>query len=402
MPSSRTSTSLKASGECWTWGYGQNLGNNTITNANSPVQIVGGHYFIQTDGSFSHSMGVKDNGTTWAWGTNSYGELGLNNIINYSSPVQVVGNHSFIEVFCGYQCSIGLKNNGQVWCWGRNNYGQMGNTQYGNSYSSPVQVVGNHSFVRIFGASESFFGIKNNCQVWGWGRNQNGQLGVNNTGDQVSPVQIVGNHSFVEVKHSGYNGIGLKQNGQVWCWGQNSWGQIGDNTTIARISPVQVVGNHSFVSIATDYYGTAYGLKSNGQVWSWGVNSYGSLGIGVFATNYSSPVQVVGNHSFIDIYTGSATAIGLKSNGSVWMWGRNDYGQCGTGIIGNSYNSPIQVIGNHSFTKLMTGMSIKTNVSGVWRKRPTVFVNISGSWMRVSNIYTKQSGVWNKTDAHGK
>lgn len=400
MPTGYTGNALKANGECWVWGYGPTLGNNTTTNITSPVQVVGNHRFIQTDISSSHSVGVKDDGTTWCWGTNFYGNLGDNTVTSRSSPVQVVGGHSFVEAFCGYQCSIGLKASGQAWTWGRNDFGQAGNQQYYTSYSSPVQVVGNHSFIAVFMASQTCFGLKDNGQVWGWGRNQEAQIGNNSTGDAVSPVQVVGNHVFIDIKTNGSSSMGLKANGEVWSWGVNNWGQLGHNTLTNTSSPVKVIGNHSFESICMDYNGASYGIKSDGRIWAWGVSSYGELGTGAFNTSYSSPVQVVGSHSFISMYSGNKLARALKADGSVWSWGLNDYGQCGNGVTGSSYNSPVQVIGNHSFTKLMSGMSIKTNVSGAWRNRPTIFVNISGTWMRVKNIYVKKNNVWNCTDRH--
>lgn len=400
MPTSRAGFGLQAAGRVFSWGNSICTGTNTSGSVNSPIQVVGNHNFITVEGSYNHTLALKDNGQAWGWGINTAGELGTGaNNAGTSSPVQVIGSHSFIQVFTGYRCSVGLKDNGQVWSWGINDYGQLG-TNNNTSYNSPVQVVGAHSFTRIMGGSQNFYGTKETNVIWGWGRNDFGQLGDNTHTVRLSPVQIVGNHSFIQIRTSGYHCIALKDNGQAWAWGTNSWGQLGTNNLTAYSSPVQIVGNHSFIAITAEYEGSSYGLKVDGSIWSWGYNNYGQLGTNN-ATNYSSPVQVVGAHSFVALSSGQHTCRGLKSNGAIWSWGSNLEGRCGV-ATGSSYVSPVLTVGPMSYTKLLSGMSTSVAVSGVWRKRPTVFVNKSGVWYKVLTMWVKKGGVWNETDSLNK
>jgi|WetSurMetagenome_2_1015567.scaffolds.fasta_scaffold177075_2 alpha-tubulin suppressor-like RCC1 family protein len=401
MPTSRSSFGLQADGYVYAWGAAETTGTNSTGSVASPIQVVGAHRFITIEGSYEHTMGLKDNGQVWVWGQNTYGQFGTGVYGGgSSSPVQVVGSHSFLQIFSGYQCSAALKETGQVWTWGRNNYGQLGANLAAASISSPVQVVGNHSFVRVMGGSELFFGVKETNILWGWGRNDFGQLGDNTLVAKSSPVQVVGNHSFVQVRTSGYHCIAIKVDGTCWSWGVNSWGQLGTNNITNYSSPVQVVGNHSFIAIGAEYNGSSYGLKSDGQVWSWGYNNYGQLGTGN-ATNYSSPVQVVGSHSFCALVSSQYVARGLKSNGAIWSWGYNVDGRCGV-TTGLSYQSPVLTVGPMSYTKLLSGMSVKVVVSGVWRKRPTIFVNKSGVWYKVNTMWILKNGVWSETDSLNK
>jgi alpha-tubulin suppressor-like RCC1 family protein len=396
MPTSRAGFGLQAAGSLYSWGNSICTGTNSSGSVASPIQVVGAHNFIMIEGSYEHTIALKDNGQAWAWGVNTTGQLGTGAFsAGSSSPVQVVGNHSFLQIFSGYQCSIGLKNNGQAWTWGNNNYGQLGINNY-TSFNSPVQVVGNHSFVRVMGGSDNFYGIKETNVIWGWGRNDFGQLGNNSTTNNPSPVQIVGNHSFIQIRTSGYHCLAIKENGTVWSWGVNSWGQLGTNNVTNYSSPVQIVGNHSFIAITAEFNGSSYGLKIDGSIWAWGYNNYGQLGTNN-ATNYSSPVQIVGNHSFVALSSSSGVCRALKSNGSVWSWGYNVEARCGT-TTGASYLSPILTIGPMSYTKLLSGISTEVAVSGVWRKRPTIFVNKSGVWYKVINMWIKKNGVWNESD----
>jgi alpha-tubulin suppressor-like RCC1 family protein len=401
MPTSRSSFGLLANGNLYAWGSYITSGTNSTANIFSPIQVVGNHRFIMVEASYEHTMALKDNGQVWVWGLNTYGQFGNGSYGGgTSSPVQTIGNHSFIQIYSGYQSSAALKEDGKVWTWGRNNYGQLGANYPAQSINSPIQTVGNHSFVRLYGASELYFGIKQDNECWSWGRNEFGQLGDNTVVNKSSPVRIVGNHSFIDIKSSGYHTLGLKANGEVWAWGVNSWGQLGTNNITNYSSPVRVVGNHSFIAIAAEYNGSSYGLKTNGEIWSWGYNASGQLGTNNI-TNYSSPVRVVGNHSFIGLQTCSSVAKGLKANGQIWSWGYNADGRCGTSG-NNSYSSPVLAVGPMSYTKLLSGMSIPVNVSGSWRKRSTIFVNINNTWYRVKDIWILKKDVWNKTDNFNK
>ena len=99
-------------------------------------------------GLANHSLALKSTGEVWVWGSNYYGQLGTNNPTSYSSPVLVVGSHSFVEINAGSYHSLARKSNGEVWGWGWNTYGQLGISSAGNR-SSPVLVVGNHVFAGL-------------------------------------------------------------------------------------------------------------------------------------------------------------------------------------------------------------------------------------------------------------
>jgi len=394
----------KENGQVWAWGtnsYGQ-IGDNTRASYSSPVQIVGNHSFMFVNAGMYHSMFLKQNGECWTCGHNDIGDLGILSRISYSSPVQVVGNHSFIQVSPGITCSYALKENGEAWSWGFNTGGLLG-TNNVVSYSSPVQVVGNHSFVSLKGGCERSHGmaagLKSDGSLWTWGMNDYGQLGTNDGVSYSSPVQVVGNHSFIDFSFGARSAYGFKADGTVWSWGYNAYGELGTNNRTNYSSPVQVVGNHSFVSFIASmdpnlqFYGytTVGGLKQDGSVWTWGFGK----GIGNGTLNsYSSPVQVIGNHSFWQLKSmGGPCFICLKGDGSAWTWGTNSWGQLGDGTI-TDRTSPVQVVGNHSFLTVQTGLNLSVVVSSVWKKRPVGYITKSGAWKRITAAYVNQSSSW--------
>jgi alpha-tubulin suppressor-like RCC1 family protein len=356
---------IKSTGASWSWGmntYGQ-LGDQTIVSKSSPVLVVGAHSFISvfvgaTQGTTpgdDHSLALKRDGTTWCWGNNSNGQLGDQTVTSKSSPILVVGSHSFTQLAGSLYTSYGLKCNGQVWAWGDNTSGQLGD-QSTTAKSSPVLVVGNIYFRQISssraagtGSVVSAHTLDNNQNAWGWGDNAYGQLGNQSRTASSSPVLVVGNHKFIDVSSGGRHVMGLKGNGEVWCWGDGTSGVLGDNTATSKSSPVLVVGSHSFIKILSELT-SCFALKANGEIWAWGYNGAGGLGDNSTTTR-SSPVLVVGAHSFIYIACARQGGAGLKADGQVWTWGLNTNGQLGDQTTTNK-SSPVLVVGSHSFIAL--------------------------------------------------
>ena len=350
---------LKPNGESWAWGVNETgqLGRNNTTVYSSPVAVVGNHAFTDiaannfSNLNYGSCLGLKIDGSVWAWGYNPYGQLGTNNRTNYSSPVSVVGSHVFIRVRSGCNHSLFNKQDGSIWVCGYNATGQLGDNST-TSRSSPVLVVGSHSFIRMAGSIGGWhsLALKANGQAWAWGYNSDGQLGDGSQTDRSSPVLVVGSHSFIKIAAGYLHTLGLKADGTLWAWGDNSYGGLGDGSRTDRSSPVLVVGSHSFIDIkASNRFSLA--LKANGQIWSWGNNANAALGTNNL-TSYSSPVLVVGGHSFILMSTGREHCQALKANGEVWSWGIGSWGDIGNNTT-FSYSSPVLVVGSHVFTNLM-------------------------------------------------
>ena len=123
----------------------------------------------------------------------------------------------------------------------------------------------------------------------------------------------------------------LNSFGQLWAWGYNNSGQLGDNTTISKISPVQIDGNMRVEIAAGAFHSLA--RKSDGTLWAWGNNSYGQLGnntnlIDDTTTRINTPLQIAGN-TWAEIVAGDFHSLARKSDGTLWAWGRNDFGQLG-------------------------------------------------------------------------
>lgn len=314
----------------------------------------------RVSGQYS-SCAILANGSAWCWGPNTYGELGTNSLTATSSPVSVVGENQFSKIAMASNTTYGIRRDGTAWAWGRNNYGQAGNNTTGTSYSSPVSVVGGNSYTQISTGSTGSHTAAirgSDGRVWCWGLNVNGQCGDSSTGNsRSSPVSVIGAVSCILVAAGQTHTLAIRgDNGTARAWGLNTSGQLGDNTLTNRSAPVSVVGGNSYAVISAGYAHTLAIRGSDGTAWAWGSNSAGQCGTNTVGNSYSSPVSVVGGNSYIDISTGYTTAAAIRgSDGTAWCWGSNFRGQCGDGTSGNSYSSPVSVVGNHSFIKISSG-----------------------------------------------
>lgn len=192
-------SAIKLDGTLWAWGnnsIGQ-LGDGTVTNRSLPVQIgldttwkqvVCGYGITAAD--IEHHVAITTDGKLWAWGYNNNGQLGLGDTANRTTPVQVgtLTNWKKISDDLG-RSTFAIKTDGTLWAWGLNSSGQLG---IGNriNYSSPVQVGTLTNWKQISNKGETVMAIKTDGTLWGWGFNSSGQLGIGNTVSYSSPIQV--------------------------------------------------------------------------------------------------------------------------------------------------------------------------------------------------------------------
>jgi hypothetical protein len=350
------------------WAIGQNnnskLGDGTTTNRSSPVSVVGGFTdWCQVSAGGEHSLGLRTNGTVWAWGCNAAGTLGDGTVTCKSSPVSVVGGFTdWCRVSTGCVHSLAIRSNGTLWGWGGNGCGILGDgTVVGKC--SPVSVVGGFTdWCQVSAGLCHSLAVRTDGTAWAWGNNTNGRLGDNTITNRSSPISVIGGFTnWCQVSAGCVHSLGLRSNGTAWAWGCNAAGQLGDNSVTSRASPVSVVGGFTdWCQISAG--GThSFGLRTNGTAWAWGNATIGRLGDGQAVTNRSSPVSIVGG--FTDwcqiCATSNASSFGIRTNGTLWAWGSNGAGQLGQGNIGDK-DVPTVVIGGFTEWCQVSGGNLHT------------------------------------------
>ena len=362
---STPSGSFSYAPKLFTWGNNNDgeLGQNDIVLRSSPVQVGSSTDWNVVNSADASMAGVKTNGTLWTWGRNQFGELGqnLDSSVKRSSPTQVGALTTWSSLGAAKQSIYAIKTDGTLWAWGYNNYGQLGQNNKTN-VSSPVQVgsLTNWAKVSPYAQDNALF-IKTDGTLWALGYNFYGQLGDNSIIARSSPVQIGADTNWSQVA-TDESTIALKTNGTIWAWGNNSHGQLGQNDTIRRSSPVQVGALTTWTYVATALE-TTFALKTDGTLWAWGWANDGVLGNNDANTSYSSPIQIGALTNWSKIAAaGSGTAGAVKTDGTIWMWGSNYFGNLGqNNVILRS--SPVQVGTGSSWSSISVSPYITSAIT---------------------------------------
>ena len=343
MSSSYHSLILKNDGTLWCCGqnaYGQlGLGNSAnkttftqiTTNADDVKEIYcgGGHTFI-----------LENDGTLWGCGWNNWGQLGLGDTTDRNTFTQITTNTDNIkEIYCGYAYTFILKNDGTLWGCGYNSFGNLG---LGDSTdrNTFTQITDDDidNIKSVYCGGDHTLILKNDGTLWGCGRNDFGQLGLGDTTNRYNFTEITANANDIKsVYCGGYHTLILKNDGTLWSTGYNSHGQLGLGDGTNRTTFTKITTNTDDIKqVYCGGYHTLI-LKNNGTLWGCGANDNGQLGLGD-TTNRTTFTQVTTNADDIkQVYCGWYYTLILKNDGTLWSAGNNDYGQLGLGDTSYRY-----------------------------------------------------------------
>jgi alpha-tubulin suppressor-like RCC1 family protein len=258
--------------------------------------------------------------------------------------------------------------NGNMWATGDNSTGALGQGNTTNQ-SSLVQVGSLLTWRSLSVGWQYNAAVDTSNNLYTWGSNSSGQLGQGNITNQSAPVQVLPSGVWNQVFTSGNSGqtsFGTRTDGSLWTWGLNTNGQLGLGDTTPRSSPVQVgsLTNWAQIAIAT-YNGSVSGtsaagaVKNDGSLWTWGYNVNGQCGQGN-TTNLSSPVQVGLLNNWKQLACGYLNMIGVKTDGTLWSWGYNS-----NGVLGQGSNLNVNVISPVQVGTLTNWASVSCGV-GTW------------------------------------
>jgi alpha-tubulin suppressor-like RCC1 family protein len=257
------------------------------------------------------------------WGANDVGQLGDNTVVNRSSPVQLglgLGYSQFKKIArakvatAGY--TLGVKTDGTLWSWGSGVGGVLGSAATTNR-SSPVQIGTLTNWSDVAAGPSHALAIKTDGSLWGWGLNTSGQAGV---------------LSWAKVSSGSSHTLALRSDGSLYGWGSNTAGQIGDISIITRSSPVQIGTGFSWNNVSAGI-NTSAAIRGDNRLFTWGLNTSGQLGLGDATTNRSSPTQV--GTSFWTQVSARDYMMALTTAGRLYTWGSNVNGQLGDGTTTN-------------------------------------------------------------------
>ena len=296
------------------------------------VAVLGFFIAILADHDPSSLIFADSTSTFWTWGYNNHGQLGDGTITDKNTPTQeatgatsTASNWSAISA--GDYYTVGLKSNGTLWAWGLNNHGQLGDGTTADKTWATQESTGATNWSAIATGGYHTVALKSDGTLWAWGHGRYGELGDGTTASKDVPTQeSTGATNWTAIAAGGFHTVALKSDGTLWAWGNNEAGQLGDGSTTDKNTPIQPihVSNEAtstastasnWSSIAAGYYHTV-ALKSDGTLWAWGSNGKGSLGDGTTADKTWATQESTGATNWSAIVAGTAHTVALKSSGT--------------------------------------------------------------------------------------
>ena len=336
---------LKKDGTMWVWGgnrLGQ-LGDGSTLDKLSPI-IAGSVTNWAKDkvsaGEF-HTVAIRTDGSLWAWGFNQNGQLGDGTTIDRATPVRIGTATNWAMVSAGKAHTVAVKSDGTLWAWGRNSSGQLGDSSTANAGKLvPTQVGTLKTWLSASAGDSHTVALQTSFEIFSWGGNANGQLGQGNATSSATPTKI-GTEKWASIVAGGRHTLAIRDNGTLYAWGAGESGQLGLGAQADVLAPQQVVApapgdtgaplSNNWEKIVAGR-GHSMAIKTDGTLWTWGANAYGQLGDGTLSSA-SAPMRVGSATSWTVLSAGAEHSFGLQTDGSMWGWGRNLEGQLGNGTL---------------------------------------------------------------------
>jgi len=396
------SLAISSSGQLYGWGnngYGK-IGDGTTTNRNLPIEIINASHikFKYVAASEDHSLGIDYDGNLYSWGSASYGKLGngsTSGSVTSPAKINIAGDPKFIKVEVVIQGSAALDDAGNIWTWGSNSNGFLGNGSTTGNRSVPAIVTnftGESPFFTDVATScyacYSLLAVDSEGNIWGWGESQYGELGfgANNTRNRPTPaivytaatglwsatsgsgdlrqvVHLTPGTKMVSVAMGWGLGGAMDENGSIYTWGANNMNELGIGATNNGSDyPPKLVYNAltgEWKAPQTPDFGEprkivnyemsaagGWAIDELGNVFSWGYNTHGQLGIGS-TSNQSYPIKMYDSQAGLFIGGASLPAgteivsagghrdhvFFLAENGELFAAGENASYRLGDGTI---------------------------------------------------------------------
>ena len=228
--------------------------------------------------------------------------------------------------------AIAVDANDRSWGWGTNYEGEIVNTTAQTILSpTPAPLWDDHPIMAAGDGHGCV--IRGDRSLWCWGRNNDGVLGNGSaTPAQVrTPGQVQAPSRWLDVSAGNFHTCAIRDDQSLWCFGSNTQYQIGNGTNIAQPSPVRIAGTSTdWAQVSARFFHTC-GVRTDHSLWCWGRNIEGQIGTGAASSEERVPVQVGTTKDWSYVAAGDFHTCALKMDGTVWCTGKNDLGQLGLG-----------------------------------------------------------------------
>lgn len=244
---------------------------------------------------------------------------------------------------------------GSLYAWGNNNYGQLGlgitdeNVDQQNKKKvnipdkiNQLTVESDEIYDRVsdsYITKSSFYAITENGELYVWGDNSDGQLGIGNTDNQTKPIKVtgitgkikeLGTYTVYGLSIYGSSIYAITEDGSLYAWGNNYFSTLGLGDRVDRNTPTKV-NLPGKIKELRSYFNSVYALMEDSSLYTWGKNTHGRLGLGSNEEQISTPTLVTGINGTIKELINDSSIYAITEDNSLYAWGSNDSGQLGVG-----------------------------------------------------------------------
>ena len=397
---------------------GKTIGYTTITGYNAKKGLKGKaiiNVYRNTEGAitvpavgqgYGNTITLKEDGTVWATGKNDYGQLGVGDTINRNTSLQVkIDENTYLEnvkkIDVTDDTTIALTKTGEVYAWGRNYYGELGvGDKNVRSYATRVKGIDGNGYLEniidVANGEGNSYAIDKNGNVYGWGHGGYNQIDDTTTAkmyptkmsDCTDAISISAGDCFMAVMQSNSNTLER---------GYNRYGQRGNGTTADTPTGTCIVGN-DINKICAGNDSTLI-IKEDGTVWTSGRNQYGELGVGDTSDRTKFTKLTLEDGTEIKAKYGELNAnitTILGKDGKVYATGYNEYGQLSNGTTTNS--KKLKPMLNSDGTEVTDAMLIKVGEmsdpdinTGIIKKDGTIWVSGNNTYGQIGNGTTSST-----------
>ncbi|KAM5237248.1 putative E3 ubiquitin-protein ligase HERC4 isoform 4-T4 [Ctenodactylus gundi] len=311
------------------------------------------------------------------WGNASFGQLGLGGIdeeiVLEPRKSDFFVNKKVRDVGCGLRHTVFVLDDGTVYTCGCNDLGQLGHEK---SRKKPEQVVAldAQNIIAVSCGEAHTLALNDKGQVYAWGHDSDGQLGLLGSEDCIRVprnIKSLSDIQIVQVACGYYHSLALSKGSEVFCWGQNKYGQLGLGTDCKKQTSPQLIKSLLGIPFMQVAAGGAHSfvLTLSGAIFGWGRNKFGQLGLNDENDRYvPNLLKSLRSQKIVYICCGEDHTAALTKEGGVFTFGAGGYGQLG-------HNSTSHEINPRKVFELMG--SIVTQIS-CGRQHTSAFVPSSG------------------------
>ncbi|WP_027184816.1 RCC1 domain-containing protein [Desulfovibrio inopinatus] len=296
------------------WGdnnsYGVH-GDGTTTAKNVPTEIVS-PVFVQMSVGQTHALAIDATGAMWACGYNYWGQLGLGDRTSRNTWTQVGSDVDWAEVSAGYDVSLARKADGTIHAAGYGYYGSLG-VATAPLYQSIFEQIGTfNNWVRVeCGMYYQCHAISSSGDLYAWGYNDSGRLGLGDTTQRNEPVQVTGVSGVKKIATNFGHTLVIDGDDLLFAWGKDDYGKLGDSNTASQPSPIQI-GTETWLEIAAGLQHSLGIKKADNSLWAWGRNLSYECGL-TDTGNKTQPTLVHNTASWIRVYAGAYVSFATRS-----------------------------------------------------------------------------------------